>query len=198
MPTIVGILTFISRINFLLSWAWKKLYNLRAWLLWVSIEGLPLWTLVKTHSEFFSVPITDSSWAVVKKVETVCLHKQRKHSLPRNSEICKECRNMTEKLLRVTLSQCTTTTLQKSMQNSNTLKYTRWKWKQQSYLCTTQISHDGYLRIYHECGIEKSIWGSPIGITRLAEWWQSVSDRKKQIFLSNPHTNNGFFFLLNS
>ena len=32
MPTIVGILTFMSRINFVLSmsWAWKKFYNLEA------------------------------------------------------------------------------------------------------------------------------------------------------------------------
>ena len=31
MPTIVGILTSMSRINFILScWAWKKFYNLRA------------------------------------------------------------------------------------------------------------------------------------------------------------------------
>ena len=28
MPTIVGILTFMSRINFVLSWAWIKFYNL--------------------------------------------------------------------------------------------------------------------------------------------------------------------------
>ena len=28
MPTIAGILTFMSRINFVLGWAWKKFYNL--------------------------------------------------------------------------------------------------------------------------------------------------------------------------
>ena len=31
MPRIVGILTFMSRINFVLSWVYKKFYNLGAW-----------------------------------------------------------------------------------------------------------------------------------------------------------------------
>ena len=31
MPTIVGILTFMSRINFMLNWVWKKYYDLKAW-----------------------------------------------------------------------------------------------------------------------------------------------------------------------
>ena len=37
--------------------------------------------------------------------------------------------------------------------------------------------------------------GSPFGITRLAEWWQTVIP-KGRIFLSHPYTNNGLFFLL--
>ena len=32
MPTIVGILKFMSMINFMLSWLWKKFYNLWAWI----------------------------------------------------------------------------------------------------------------------------------------------------------------------
>ena len=52
------------------------------------------------------------------------------------------------------------------------------------------------IRIYHECedGIEKSV-------PRFTVWHHLAcrvmtnSDRDGQIFLSYPHTNNGFFFL---
>ena len=37
--------------------------------------------------------------------------------------------------------------------------------------------------------------GSPIGIMRLAKWWQTVVARE-EFFLSHPHTNNGFCFLI--
>ena len=37
--------------------------------------------------------------------------------------------------------------------------------------------------------------GSPFGIIRLAEVMTN-GDHEGQIFLSHPHTNNGFFFLL--
>ena len=33
MQKIVGILTFMSMINSVLSWVWKKFYNLGSWLL---------------------------------------------------------------------------------------------------------------------------------------------------------------------
>ena len=54
-----------------------------------------------------------------------------------------------------------------------------------------------HLRVDHECegGIGKSI-------LRITDWhheaWRVMknSDHEGQIFLSNPHTNNGFFFLL--
>ena len=53
------------------------------------------------------------------------------------------------------------------------------------------------IRIYHECEgtIEKSV-------PRIAVWHHEAcrmmtnGDPKGQIFLSYPHTNNGFFFLL--
>ena len=55
----------------------------------------------------------------------------------------------------------------------------------------------GIIRIYHggEGSIEKSV-------PRIAIWHQEAcrvmtnGDPKGQIFLSYPHTNNGFFFLL--
>ena len=51
--------------------------------------------------------------------------------------------------------------------------------------------------IYHECegGIGKSV-------PRITDWHyeacrvMTISDHEGQIFLSHPHTNNGFFFLL--
>ena len=54
-----------------------------------------------------------------------------------------------------------------------------------------------YKIIYHECegGIEKS---APM----ITDWHHEAcqvmtnGDPKGQIFLSHPHTNNGFFFLL--
>ena len=53
------------------------------------------------------------------------------------------------------------------------------------------------IRIYHECegGIEKSI-------PRITVWHHEAcrvmtnGDHERQIFLSHPHMNNGFFFLL--
>ena len=53
------------------------------------------------------------------------------------------------------------------------------------------------IRIYHECEgrIEKSV-------PRIAVWHHEAcrvmtnGDPEEQIFLSYPHTNNGFFFLL--
>ena len=53
------------------------------------------------------------------------------------------------------------------------------------------------IRIHHECesGIEKSVM-------RITDWHQEAcqvmtkGDCKGLIFLSHPHTNNGFFFLL--
>ena len=50
-------------------------------------------------------------------------------------------------------------------------------------------------RIYGECGIEKSV-------LRITDWHQEACqvmtncERKGRIILSNPHMNNGFFFLL--
>ena len=53
------------------------------------------------------------------------------------------------------------------------------------------------IRIYHECegGIEKIV-------PRVTDWHQVACrvmtniDLEGRIFLSHPHTNNGFFFLL--
>ena len=53
------------------------------------------------------------------------------------------------------------------------------------------------IRIYHDCegGIEKSV-------LRITDWHHkacgvmTISDRQGRIFLSHPHMNNGFFFLL--
>ena len=53
------------------------------------------------------------------------------------------------------------------------------------------------IRIHHECegGIEKSV-------PRITDWHReacqvmTIGDREGQIFISHPHTNNGFFFLL--
>ena len=53
------------------------------------------------------------------------------------------------------------------------------------------------IRIHHECegGIEKSV-------PRITDWHHeacrvmTLGDREGRIFLSNPHTDNGFFFLL--
>ena len=53
------------------------------------------------------------------------------------------------------------------------------------------------IRIYRECGggIEKSV-------PRITDWHHeacrvmTISDCEGRIFLSHPHTNNGFFFLL--
>ena len=49
-----------------------------------------------------------------------------------------------------------------------------------------------FIRIYHECEgrIEKSVLAS--------RGWREMTngDPEGQIFLSYPHTNNGFFFLL--
>ena len=57
--------------------------------------------------------------------------------------------------------------------------------------------HNYIIRIHHECegGIEKSI-------PRIINWYYKAcrvmtkGDRKGQIFLSHPHANNGFLFLL--
>ena len=42
MPTTVGILTFYEQDKFCaqLSWAWKKFYNFRAWILWEFPESV--------------------------------------------------------------------------------------------------------------------------------------------------------------
>ena len=56
---------------------------------------------------------------------------------------------------------------------------------------------DGIIRIHHECegGIEKSV-------PRITDWHHEAcrlmtnGDHEGRIFLSHPHTNNGFFFLL--
>ena len=53
------------------------------------------------------------------------------------------------------------------------------------------------IRIYHECegGIEKSV-------PKITKWHHeacqvmTIGDHEGQIFLSHPHTNNGFFSLL--
>ena len=54
------------------------------------------------------------------------------------------------------------------------------------------------IKIHHECEgeIEKSVpritdWYN----TRHADWWQN-GEREGRIFLSNPHTNNEFYFML--
>ena len=60
--------------------------------------------------------------------------------------------------------------------------------------CNMLLQH---IRIYHECegGIEKSV-------PRITDWHHEAcrvmtnGDPKEQIFLSYPHMNNGFFFLL--
>ena len=54
-----------------------------------------------------------------------------------------------------------------------------------------------YIRIYHECegGIIKSL-------QRITVWHHKAcrvmanGDPEENIFLSHPHTNNGFFFML--
>ena len=56
---------------------------------------------------------------------------------------------------------------------------------------------DKSISIYHECegGIEKSV-------PRFTDWHHeacrvmTIGDCEGQTFLSHPHTNNGFFFLL--
>ena len=56
---------------------------------------------------------------------------------------------------------------------------------------------DQTIRIYHECegGIEKPV-------PRITNWHHeactvmTIGDREERIFLSHPHKNNGFFFLL--
>ena len=66
------------------------------------------------------------------------------------------------------------------------------------YCCSMKTNQRNIIIIYHECesGIEKSV---PI-ITTI--WHPEAcrvmtnGDPEKQIFLSHPHTNNGFFFLL--
>ena len=64
--------------------------------------------------------------------------------------------------------------------------------------CTSPWSHGWkFIRILHKCevGIEKSV-------PRITDWHHEAcrvmtnGDRERQIFLSHPHTNNGFFFLL--
>ena len=53
------------------------------------------------------------------------------------------------------------------------------------------------IRIYHECegAIDQSV-------QRITDWHHKAcrmmtnGDHEEQIFLSHPHTNNGFFFLL--
>ena len=52
------------------------------------------------------------------------------------------------------------------------------------------------IRIYHECegGKEKLSRGSRLASLGLPSQMTN-SDRKGQIFLSHPHTNNGLFFL---
>ena len=53
------------------------------------------------------------------------------------------------------------------------------------------------IRMHHECegGIEKFV-------PRITDWHHKAcrvmpkGDREERIFLSHPHTNNGFFFLL--
>ena len=59
------------------------------------------------------------------------------------------------------------------------------------------IKYGGNIRIYHECEgrVEKSV-------LRIAVWHHEAcrvmtnGDPEGHIFLSYPHTNNGFFFLL--
>ena len=54
MPTIVGILTFMSgkKIHAQLSWAWKKFYNLGA-SLWVILSDLPALHIDNPHKKQF-------------------------------------------------------------------------------------------------------------------------------------------------
>ena len=51
------------------------------------------------------------------------------------------------------------------------------------------------IRIHRECGIEKCVPGI-YALHHKACRVMTNSDREGQIFLSHPHTNNGFFFLL--
>ena len=64
---------------------------------------------------------------------------------------------------------------------------------QQVLCCVVAMSYDN-IGIYHECegGIEISIGGDH----RLASRVMTNSDRAGLIFISQPNTNNGFFFLL--
>ena len=65
------------------------------------------------------------------------------------------------------------------------------------FLSFSHMVRCGTIRIYHEYerGIEK--FGP-----RITNWHHeacrvmTIGDREGLIFLSNPHTNNGFFFLL--
>ena len=61
----------------------------------------------------------------------------------------------------------------------------------------SHMNPQGIIRMYHECEgwIEKSV-------PRITDWHHEFcrvmanGDREGRIFLSHPHTNNGFFFLL--
>ena len=65
-------------------------------------------------------------------------------------------------------------------------------------LCNIGINNN--IRIHHECEgrIEKFVPRSAsFGITRLADWQVMTNGYPEvRIFLSYPHMNNGFFFLL--
>ena len=69
--------------------------------------------------------------------------------------------------------------------------------REQTQFCDRQTPQGKPMRIYHECEgrIEKSV-------LRMTDWHLKASrlmtkgDREWHIFLSHPHTNNGFFFLL--
>ena len=61
------------------------------------------------------------------------------------------------------------------------------------------------IRIYHECDgrIEKSAQGSPFGISRLAEWWQTVIPRDRFFYPTLTRILDSFscvshFYLKNS
>ena len=76
MPTIVGILTFMSKINFVLSWgwAWKKFYNL----------GPGLWThiCILLNNLLETQPNLIPSFSLIFKISSFMLeHEQRFYSL---------------------------------------------------------------------------------------------------------------------
>ena len=58
--------------------------------------------------------------------------------------------------------------------------------------CFTYVS---CIRIYHECEIEKSVPRITVSHHKACRM-MTIVDHDGRIFLSHPHTNNGFFFLI--